>query len=171
MSGSVLHCNYLVHIFKSVIFWVWLRYRNDSSEELFLVWTTALLHPFPVTVYLPSPHPMLMRDMWWKHNAIVCQICLGITAGIWPLCGWTGRSSATDDGLIQSQRADHRKPIHRTVTGRPASLNKPGSVCQGSLLLQIQQDVSSDELIVSIYGRLWWRRTDSKAFHTLANVH
>lgn len=78
--------------------------------------------------------PMLMRDMWWKHNAIVRQICLGITAGIWPLsCGWMGRSSATDDGLIQSQRADHRKPIHRTVAGWPLWASLDLSVCLSEL--------------------------------------
>lgn len=99
----------------------WSGLEHHSSQS----WFTCLLPPL-------HPPPTLMKDMWWSRNAIVCQICLGIeggAAGIWLLlCGWTGRSSATDDGLIQSQRADHRKPIHCICGGRPASPSEPGSV-------------------------------------------
>lgn len=67
-----------------------------------------------------------MKDMWWGHNAIVSQICLWISggaAGIWLccVCVWTGSgSSAVDHCLIQSQRADHRKPIPRKVSDWPS---------------------------------------------------
>lgn len=90
---------------------------------------------------------------------------------------WIG-SSAVDDGLIQSYRADHRKPIQCIVTGRlvshSASPDKPESLTVRLLELPAAEK-STERLISAAHCAYLWTTVmmtgDSRAFHAPANVH
>lgn len=90
--------------------------------------------------------------------------------------GWIG-SSTVDDGLIQSYRADHRKPIQCIAAGQLvchwSSLDKPESltVCLSELPAA---EKSTGRLISAAHCAYLWMTVmmtdDSRAFHAPANV-
>ncbi len=130
-----------------------------------LAWLTCLLPPPPPP---PSSPPMLMKDMWWRHNAIVCQICLGIEGSgrdlavvVWVdgqiICyGWrlnpiiaSGSQEADSLYSCRPTGRPHRANLDLCVC-QPAAVNSTGRLISGAHCAYLWTTVMMTDQLKSI---------------------